>query len=370
EIQTFLVEEATELSGGERVMLILEKNGTREVMESILPLPSYQSGKGYEAAEDPQRVLRGIGKYLDRARLTRTVQLIGGKGSGDKVSNPRTLSLTLCPIIAQNQILGYVYVDMDSLYGTFDETDRNMLSMLANQAAVALDNAQWAQGLEQKVEERTEQLNQRVDELAILNSVGEAMAKTLDVKTVTKIVGDKVQSIFAAEIVSIRLYDPATNLIQRAYDYERGYEDLTDTSFPMGVGLTSKIIVSGKPMLLGTYEEQMSAGAFTTPSQHSVEDAQTYMGVPIFAGNQAIGVVSVQNYKQYAYNENHVHLLETLSANMGVAIQNARLFEAEQERVAELAIINSVQEGLASKLDVQAIYDLVGDKIRDIFDAQ
>ena len=48
---------------------------------------------------------------------------------------------------------------MDSLYGTFDETDRDMLGMLANQAAVALDNAQWAQGLEQKVEERTEELN-------------------------------------------------------------------------------------------------------------------------------------------------------------------------------------------------------------------
>ena len=41
-----------------------------------------------------------------------------------------------------------------------------------------------------------------------------------------------------------------------------------------------------------------------------------------------------------------------------------------EERAAELAIINSVQEGLASKLDMQAIYDLVGDKIREIFDAQ
>ncbi|HXD11647.1 MAG TPA: GAF domain-containing protein, partial [Anaerolineales bacterium] len=359
EIQTFLVEEATELSGGERVMLILEKDGKREVMESILPLPSYFSGKGYEPAEDPKKILASIQKYLEQARLTRTVQLTLPKKSG--------LSRIVAPLIAQNQVSGYVYVDMDSLYGTFDETDRNMLSMLANQAAVALDNAQWAQGLEQKVEERTEQLNQRVDELAILNSVGEAMAKTLDVKTVVKIVGDKVQSIFAAEIVSIRLCDPATNLIQRAYDYERGYEDLTDTSFPMGVGLTSRIIKSGKPMLLGTYEEQMSAGAFTTPSQHSVEDAQTYMGVPIFAGKHAIGVVSVQNYKQYAYNENDVRLLETLASNMGVAIQNARLFEAEQERVAELQIINSIQQGLAAELDFQAIVDLVGDKLREVF---
>ena len=41
-----------------------------------------------------------------------------------------------------------------------------------------------------------------------------------------------------------------------------------------------------------------------------------------------------------------------------------------KQRAAELAIINSVQEGLASKLDMQGIYDLVGDKIREIFDAQ
>ena len=62
---------------------------------------------------------------------------------------------------------------------------------------------------------------------------------------------------------------------------------------------------------------------------------------------------------------------------MTVALENARLFDETQrllketeQRAAELAIINSVQEGLASKLDMQAIYDLVGDKIRAIFDAQ
>src|SRR5512134_3025765 len=56
-----------------------------------------------------------------------------------------------------------------------------------------------------------EQLAQRNAELAILNSVGEAMAKTLDVRTVTKIVGDKVRDIFNCEIVGIRLLDPSTN---------------------------------------------------------------------------------------------------------------------------------------------------------------
>jgi serine phosphatase RsbU (regulator of sigma subunit) len=40
------------------------------------------------------------------------------------------------------------------------------------------------------------------------------------------------------------------------------------------------------------------------------------------------------------------------------------------QRASELALINSVQEGLSSKLDMQSIYDLVGDKLRDTFNAQ
>ncbi len=59
---------------------------------------------------------------------------------------------------------------------------------------------------------------------------------------------------------------------------------------------------------------------------------------------------------------------------MGVALENARLFDETQrllketeQRNAELAIINSVQAALAAELNIQGIYDSVGDKIREIF---
>jgi transcriptional regulator with GAF, ATPase, and Fis domain len=104
---------------------------------------------------------------------------------------------------------------------------------------------------------------------------------------------------------------------------------------------------------------------------------QSFLGVPLVAHRQAAGVLSVQSYRQHAFDENDQRLLTTLANSMSVALENARLFDETQrllketeQRAQELAIINSVQEGLASKLDVQAIYDLVGDKIRDIFHAQ
>ena len=72
-----------------------------------------------------------------------------------------------------------------------------------------------------------------------------------------------------------------------------------------------------------------------------------------------------------------VRVLSTIASSMGVALDNARLFDETKrllnetdQRAAELAIINGVQQGLASQLDTQAMYDLVGDKIQEIFDAQ
>ncbi len=352
EIQAFLVEEATELSGGERVMLIQEKDGKLEVAESYLP-HGEQAGK----------LMRTIEAQLQHTRLTRTASLV--------LPNRARLSRIIAPLIAQNQVTGYLYVDMDAIYGTFNETDRDMLGMLANQAAVALDNAQWTQDLEQKVAERTEALNQRVDELAILNTVGEAMAKTLDVKTVTRIVGDKVRDIFHAEGVGIMLLNTQTNMIHTLYEYdagEGGYIDYMEP-FPLGKGLTSKVLQTRQPFHLGTLKEQVAQGAYFAPEQvekGSGVISESMLMVPIVVGMQVLGVACVTSYKQQAFSENDLRLLQTLSANMGVAIQNARLFEAEQQRVAELAIINSIQQGLAAELNFQAIVDLVGDKLREV----
>src|SRR5204862_4445409 len=100
--------------------------------------------------------------------------------------------------------------------------------------------------------------------------------------------------------------------------------------------------------------------------------------VPLLSGNVIRGYVSLQNVDiENAFSDSDIRLLETLANSMSVALENARLFDETnrllketEQRTAELGIINSVQEGLASKLDIQAVYDLVGDKIRDVFDTQ
>src|SRR5436853_27223 len=78
--------------------------------------------------------------------------------------------------------------------------------------------------------------------------------------------------------------------------------------------------------------------------------------------------------RESAFSDSDVRLLQTLANAMSVALENARLFDETQrlfkeseQRAAELAIINSVQQALAAELNLQGIYDAVGDKIREIF---
>ena len=58
------------------------------------------------------------------------------------------------------------------------------------------------------------------------------------------------------------------------------------------------------------------------------------MGVPILVGDSAIGVISVQSIEEEGrFGEADSHLLATIAANVGVVIQNARLFtEVERQR--------------------------------------
>jgi len=105
--------------------------------------------------------------------------------------------------------------------------------------------------------------------------------------------------------------------------------------------------------------------------------AHSELIVPICTQGQVIGVLDAQSQELDGFGPADLELMQAIASQTGIAIENARLFAETQrllketeQRANELAMINNVQQAFASKLDVQSIYDLVGDKFREIFDAQ
>ena len=78
-----------------------------------------------------------------------------------------------------------------------------------------------------------------------------------------------------------------------------------------------------------------------------------------------------------AFTEADVRVLSTLAGSLSVALENARLFDETKrllqeadDRAAQLQITAGIQQGLAARIDIQAMCDLVGDRLGELFDAQ
>lgn len=196
---------------------------------------------------------------------------------------------------------------------------------------------------------------ERGRELSTLVSLSEATTRSLDATTIIRIAGDKIREIFRTEVSEILLYDELSGMIDVPYSYYDGYKEVE--SFPMGVGLTSQILRTKEPLISNSSEDQAVQQAIVLSPSDATE---SYMGAPIVSGEKTIGVVSVQSYQRGAFTDNHLRLLQIFGSNIGVALENARLFEESQKllaetnaRNAELAFVNGIQEALARGLNAQ-----------------
>jgi len=267
------------------------------------------------------------------------------------------------PLRAGDKILGAIFVQSYTRGIHYTDQDDEVLAFVAQHIATALTRVR-----------ALEAERQRTAELAIVYSVGVEMSRTLDLKAVTRTVGDRLREIFNADSVMILLLDRQTSLIHSFYEYDKNEGGYIDTiePFPLGTGLSSKVISSGQPLMLGTLEEETAAGAYFPPEvieKGRGEFSQSWLGVPILAGEEVLGLIALADYRAHAYNENHLRLMQTLSSAIGAAISNARLFNDEQQRAAELAAVNTVSTALASELDLDALFQLAGEQTRAIFNA-
>ena len=98
---------------------------------------------------------------------------------------------------------------------------------------------------------------------------------------------------------------------------------------------------------------------------------QDWLGVPLKSEGRTLGVLVVQTYTpDKRLTESDLDILTFVGEHIATALERTRLINETRQRSAELALVNDVQRGLAERLEMQAMYDLVGDRIQEIFDAQ
>ncbi|GAB2777065.1 GAF domain-containing protein [Salinimicrobium soli] len=271
-----------------------------------------------------------------------------------------TKSAVYVPMTANGTVFGYISIQNLDRENAFSESDIRLLSTLAGSIGVSLENA--------RLFNETEQRNA---ELAVINSVQQGLVAETDLQGIYDLVGDKIRDLFDAQVTGIDTYDPETGLEHFNYLYEDGQRYFPD---PRPLSTLPKLMMKTGSLYLINQDLEAWYGKLTdgkfapVPGTRSPKSA---LFVPLKIADEVRGCVTLQNLdRENAFSESDVRLLSTLASSMSVALENARLFNETEQRNAELAVINSVQEGLVAETGLQGIYDLVGDRLRDLFDAQ
>ena len=225
--------------------------------------------------------------------------------------------------------------------------------------SVALENAR----LFDETQRLLVETQQRKAELEIINRVGIALARQLDHEAIVAVVGERLREIFPGQMCSIALYNKATDTVNWPYFAGFDGQQISQQPVALGEGLTSYVIHSRQPLVLGSLKEAEAYGSVWV--YEAVEqEPKSWIGVPILVSDEAMGVLAVQDMPENRYSENDVRLLGTLAASMGVALENARLFAetkillAETEkRASEMAALAEIGSDIASTHELEPVLE-------------
>ena len=237
--------------------------------------------------------------------------------------------------------------------------------------------------------EHEKAIEQNNRELALLYSAGRVLSQTLELQNIYQSFFELVSSIMRCDTMYISEFDAESELISARFALTDG--KVVDVSKfpsiplePEGHGVQSPVIRTGKSFMTNDYWtalEKTKTNYFinevgeVVPEKQVPPDApytQSALIIPIFLHDKVKGTVQIQSTEKNTYNENDLHIAESLVAQIAVAITNASLYQERVEELTarikaegELRSINLLQEkivalgrDLASTLDLTTIYKM------------
>ncbi len=263
-------------------------------------------------------------------------------------------SAALAPLIVKDRAVGtLVLIDKLGGKGEFDPADLDLLVSFANQAATAIENARLY-AAERRRAEQFRAIAEVSRRLTLAPNIDEALEQVVRV----------IQQTFNYYHVALGLVE-GDDLVYRfgagpLWDDPRF--SLKPSRLKVGTeGLGGWVAAHGQPLLVPDVERD--------PRYVWMQGSATRseLVVPILVKEQVIGVLDAQSDRAAAYDDTDVEVLQSLAQQAGAAIENVRLYAAEQRRAEQFRVIAEVSQRITSILDIDELLAQVVRLIQQTF---
>ncbi len=182
------------------------------------------------------------------------------------------------------------------------------------------------------------QILHTADHLAMLNDIGRAITTLSDVDGVLNLIREQVQQILPVDAFIVLLYEPELNMVSFPLVYDNG-KNWPEPERELVPDMRSyEILKTGKPLLVNLtekeFEETIKNENRSLTGDYSTQ-YRSFIYAPLIRHNKAIGVVTAISYDFNTYTAEHLELLDGVAIQATIAIENARLFQAQQKELAE-----------------------------------
>ena len=253
----------------------------------------------------------------------------------------KTGSLISLPLIFHNKVIGVMNVTFFES-GDLDDQLLQVLDLLSNQAAIAINNA------------RTFEAEREQRKLAqALQHTGRVIQSSLDLEVVLDHILAQIASVIPYHSANLMLVEGEYTRVVRY----QGYLEITEDN-PAGFFNTPFKITKFRTLEIMTESKIPLIIPDTLSDIHWVKTQSTanilsWAGAPILDGDQVIGFLSLNNQNRHYYRPEHSETLSAFASQASIALKHARLFQQVQQHARELGALHEATSTLVTTLNLE-----------------
>jgi nitrate/nitrite-specific signal transduction histidine kinase len=206
--------------------------------------------------------------------------------------------------------------------------------------------------MEQRVADRTK-------ELTTLYDIAQATTHSLDLQETLCAALEEVLSVLDFDLGVIYLKNPRTGNLEPVF--ELGMSEALRNAATRGT-LSNRVAATGAPMIvddLSTVENP--------PEALLAEGYTSVASIPLIAKQEVQGVLSAATRHRHSFRPQDVELLTSIGRQVGIAIENAKLYETQQRRAEQFRVIGEMGHNINSILNVEDLLHEMANMIQSTF---
>jgi len=256
------------------------------------------------------------------------------------------------PVLIGDRLLGGLVIATDHEHHyTGDDVD--LLVSLANQAAVALDNARLL----------THEQDRR-QHLGALLDINTKIGALVSAEQVLTSIAEEAARLLGVDNAGFRVLEGDELVVAGLAGTAR--DTMLRPRIKVGESLSGKVVLSGRSLNVSIAE-----AAELLPEHAAADRAHgytTYLGVPLRTGGRTIGALSFRARRPFTARDQE--LAEAFAGQAAVAVQHARLYREATRRAERMHALAEVSRLLAGTLDPDPLAERIVQSVRRLFGAR